>query len=415
MKFSVRSILGRCLAGGLLSLSVVSLRADSYVYLMEVPDYTWFAGCFGTATGNLMGYWDRHGLPDFYTGPTGGGVAPLDTCGKNLGIRSMWASQAGFDGRPANQPGHIDDYWRSYSIDTFNCGRFDAFSYESTAADPYVIAGRAEHAPDCVGDFIGLSQKKWTNLNNECDGNIDAYSFVYWDAAGARRVNYTPPAAAGLPARDIQSGLRAWTQYRGYDADVFTQLAEFNPHTPAGKGFTWEDLKAEIDAGYPVLIFLQPYNENSRALAGMPKANPDIHGMMAYGYEEYPDFGIRYVRYRTSWGGAGDGYSAWGAGLWERILPVRGFIGYHPKPKIRSISRAGGQVTLTWDGPASQRHDELAGTTVPVHRYQVERSSTLEPNSFVAITDPSPDHTATVPECCGETIFYRVRLLGPGE
>ena len=62
------------MAAGLISIS----NADENVYLTGVPDYDWEFGCFGTATGNLMGYWDRHGLPDFYLGPTGGGLAPLD-------------------------------------------------------------------------------------------------------------------------------------------------------------------------------------------------------------------------------------------------------------------------------------------------------------------------------------------------
>src|SRR5258708_35582462 len=105
------------------------------VMLTEVPDYAWYAGCFGTASGNMMGYWDRHGFPKFYTGPTAGGVAPLDNAGPNEGICSLWASKAGFDGRPANQPGHIDDYWE-YFVDEFS------YSYESTATDPYVKAGR---------------------------------------------------------------------------------------------------------------------------------------------------------------------------------------------------------------------------------------------------------------------------------
>src|SRR5690349_3576575 len=85
--------------------------AAENVMITDVPDYDWYAGCWGTAAGNLMGYWDRHGLPDFYTGPTGGGLAPLNTVGANEGIRSMWASKAGFDGRPNDQPGHTDDYW----------------------------------------------------------------------------------------------------------------------------------------------------------------------------------------------------------------------------------------------------------------------------------------------------------------
>ena len=66
-------------------------------YLLEVPDYEWHLGCFGTTTGNLAGYWDRHGMPNCYTGPTSDGVAPLDSQIRNgnYGIRSLWASQAG--------------------------------------------------------------------------------------------------------------------------------------------------------------------------------------------------------------------------------------------------------------------------------------------------------------------------------
>src|SRR5687768_17198106 len=157
----------------LVCAAALSLRADSDVYLLEVPDYSWYAGCFGTACGNLMGYWDRHGTADFYTGPTAGGVAPLDNWSTNVGIRSLWANRAGFDGRPADQPGHIDDYWEFYINDGI-------YSYQDTDPDAYARLGRPEHAPDCIGDFIGLSQRKWTNMNGECDGNIDAYSFVYW-------------------------------------------------------------------------------------------------------------------------------------------------------------------------------------------------------------------------------------------
>ncbi|MBE7503224.1 MAG: hypothetical protein HS113_23645 [Verrucomicrobiales bacterium] len=65
------------------------LRAANHVYLTDVPDYEWHAGCFGTATGNLMGFWDRHGFPDFYTGPTAGGEAPLTSQPPNRGIQAL--------------------------------------------------------------------------------------------------------------------------------------------------------------------------------------------------------------------------------------------------------------------------------------------------------------------------------------
>src|SRR6266481_3201915 len=172
------------------------LRADVDVYLLDVPDYDWYAGSLGTACGNLMGFWDRHGLPGFYTGATANGVAPLTSVGANAGIHSLWASRAGMGGRPANKPGHIDDYWTVYDLG--GGGR----SFEDTAPDPYVT-NRAEHAPDCIGDFIGLSQRKWTNMNDECDGNIDGLAFTYWDNSGNRRTNFIPGLEAGTPARDI--------------------------------------------------------------------------------------------------------------------------------------------------------------------------------------------------------------------
>ena len=323
-----------CLCG-----PVLPAAADSDVYLLNVPDYSWYAGCFGTACGNLMGYWDRHGMEGFYTGPTAGGVAPMNDAGANVGIRSMWTTKAGMDGRPANQPGHIDDYWLYYRSDGDR-------SYQDTSPDPYVTAGRAEHTPDCIGDFIGLSQRKWTNMNGECNGNVDAFSFVYWDTNGERRINYTPSTAAGSPPRDIQSGLREWTHYRGYDGAVFTQLTDFNPQAPAGKGFTFEDLKAEINAGYPLMVFLQDYDEYFRNLSGMNRGNPEIHGMMIYGYKEYPEQGINYVHVRTSWG-SGNREESWGPDDWVPlgggiVLKPRGVIGFRPKPRIRfPASRTG--------------------------------------------------------------------------
>ncbi len=386
---------------------------DGEVLLTGVPDYNWYAGCFGTASGILMGFWDRNGLPDFYTGPTAGGVAPLDNCGNNIGIRSLWASKAGFDGRPADQPGHIDDYWASYTISLASCGANDSYSYQSTLEDPYQLAGRAEHPPDCLADFLGISQKRWTNMNSECDGNIDAYAFVYWDTNGTKRLNYTPPGQGTNSGRDIPSGLREWTRSRGYEAEVFSQFVSFNPQCPPGQGFTFGELRAEIDAGYPVLVFLQAYNQLSRSLSGMPKANPEIHGMLIYGYQAYAGFGTN-VYCRTSWGSGDNITYNWSATPWvvAGSLSVRGVIGFRPKPKIRSISLNGPNVTISWDGPSARLHDVINLTTTPVHRYQLERSPTLNPPAFAPVGSPTSDLSITLPDCCDGQVFYRVRLLG---
>ncbi|MBI4660891.1 MAG: hypothetical protein HY735_18805 [Verrucomicrobia bacterium] len=374
--------------------------------MTDVPDYSWYAGCFGIAAGNMTGYWDRHGFPNMYTGPTGKGVAPLNSDGANEGIRSMWATKGGLDGRPADQPGHIDDYWRYYLSDGVN-------SYQSTAPDPYLASRRSEHAPDCISDFMGASQNKWKNLDGECDGNIDAYAVTYWDRTGLRRVNYVPPPQGALAVRDVPSGLRAWTQYRGYDCIVFSQLVDFNPTVPTGKGFTFADLKAEIDAGYPVMLFLQRYDEFSRPLANMPRANPNVHGMLAYGYL-IADDGREFVRYKTSWGGSGDNsIRLWNSSDWEADLPVRGVIGYHPLPRIVAVARSDKGLTIQWHGPSTVLRNLRTGEAKSVHRYVVEQSPVVNFDSVEAVSEPTAILETTIPNCCGNTTFFRVRLLSP--
>lgn len=370
------------------------LAAVTNVSLTEVPDYDWWAGCFGTASGNLMGYWDRHGFPNFYTGPTGGGLAPLSSGGANHNIRALWASQAGLDGRPISQPGHYDDYY---------------VEYESTAPDPYLTAGRPEHQPDCIGDFLGLNQRKWADLGGECAGNIDGFSFVFWDQSGERRSNFVPEDN-GVIVPDIQSGLRNWTAYRGNAADVFTQLADFNPTVPPGKGFTFEDLKAEIDRGYPVLLYLQNPAELSRAVGGLPNANPHIHGMLAYGYR-IDDSGGQWVRYQTSWASGPKMFSQWSAADWQADLPVRGVIGYHPLPQITRVSRRDNVLTVTWDGPSSVITNAVDGTSFNPHGYVLEQATVLEPEKFQPVSSVTTDRQATVENCCPGSAFYRVRLV----
>jgi hypothetical protein len=310
----------------------------------------------------------------------------------------LWATRAGFDGRPANQFGHDEDYW---------------VEYEDTGPDPYVKAGRPEHPPDCLGDFIGLNQNKWTNLNNECAGNIDGFAFVFWEASGARRTNYVPPPQGGRPVADIPSGLKAWTEYRQEAGEVSSQLADFNPTVASGRGFSFADLKAEINAGYPVLLCMQDYFEKSRAVNTMTNANPNFHGMVAYGYYEGNN-GAQYVRYRDSWAGGNNRLSPWTAEAWVVNLPVRGVITYHPLPKIKSFSLTAGQLTLAWHGPASELFDAVSKTTTPLHWYVVENSPALAPQSFRQAAPATTNHSITITNSWERSMFFRVRLVNPG-
>jgi hypothetical protein len=261
-----------------------------------------------------------------------------------------------------------------------------------------------------------LSQNKWTGLNQECDGNIDAFSFVFWDHSGEKRVDYAPASAEGRVVADIPSGLRAWTAFRGYESEVFSQLTEFNPTIPAGKGFTFEELAAEIDAGYPVLLYLQKFDQLSRSLPGMPQANPEMHGMLAHGYY-IADSGDRFVRYKTSWGSSGDNtLSKWGPGAWQAQLPVRGVIGFHPRPQLTRIAATNGVVNLEWDGPSATLSNLVDRSTIPVHWYVVERASTLDPANFAPVSEPTVERAAMLTNCCTDVnAFYRLRLLTAAE
>lgn len=397
----IRGLFVSCLAA--VAVSTASAAIEN-VHIDDVPDYEWDWGCFGTATGNLFGFWDRNGFPDFYTGPTEGGVAPLDSRRStgHYGIRALWASESGVDSRPLNRPGHVDDYY---------------VAYESVAPDPYVTAGRPEHAKDCVGDFIGLNQNKWTNLNNECRGNVDAYSFVFWDKTGARRTANPGFEPAIPPGSEIPSGLVDWSRFKGYDATSFCQLADFNPTVTGGQGFTFADMKAEIDAGYPVLLFLQPNGENSRTLDGQSGVNPDIHGMLAYGYL-VDDDGSEYVRFRTSWASGDEIFALWSAAPWTPLgilnFPLRGVIGYHPKPKVRSFSQDGTEVVVRWDGPSATIVDDVAGESRQVHRYVVERADALDATTWTPVSEILKVNEFRMPAPTSDRNFYRVRLVQAG-
>lgn len=332
-------------------------HADRQVTITGTPAYNWFYGCFGTASGNLIGYWDRNGLPNLYTGSVNGGVAPTNTLGANEQIYTMWASRAGYGGRAATNWGHVDDYYAAY---------------ESTS-NPYKVAGRVPHAHDCIGDFIGLSQYDWTNLNGECNGNINAYSFNYYDTNAARRYNFDAPTP------DIQSGLKDYLNYCGYDAEVFSQVSDFYPKTPPGRGFSFFDYMQYIDAGYPVLMHLQ-----TDVYARPGGNNPPIHGILGYGYRQ----DSKSIYCRNSWGNTPDQVVSW-SGVSAIGLPgfyTRGLFILIPKPQITSITMGSNGFTVAWQGGHSVLSNMLSTSlSETTHWYVVEGGTVGQPETMVPL------------------------------
>ena len=88
---------------------------------LTVPAFDWVFGCSSVSGAMIAGYYDRNGFPNMYTGPTNGGIMPLDnsswptwsdgyTTYPNLPLA---ASHQGVDGRTTR--GSIDDYWVAYA------------------------------------------------------------------------------------------------------------------------------------------------------------------------------------------------------------------------------------------------------------------------------------------------------------
>src|SRR6185295_17513640 len=156
------------------------------------------------------------------------------------------------------------------------------------------------------------------------------------------------------------------------------------------------------------------------ALGTMTNANPEIHAMLAYGYEDASAFGVRNVYVRTSWGSGEGVYHTWNTDprlAGDTPLQVRGVIGFHPHPRIRSIERNtnAGTVTLNWDGPSSvlslYNQDAQTYSEARPHRYQIERSPTLVPAHFAPVGTAVTQRTITLPDCCDRMAFYRVVLI----
>jgi hypothetical protein len=225
------------------------------VMLGGVPTSTWTYGCAATAAGMMFGYYDRHGYPDMYTGPANGGVAPLINLGQGSdpnnpipGSCSLIATMDGFDGRTT--PGHVDDYW----IETMAPG-----------PDPWVAGGVEHEWSECLADFLGTNQWKWSD--------IWGYQFNH-DGATALPLADQPypehdaktPELWGLPQTSACFGLRLFAESRGY---VVTVNYCHSTDTQWPTGFTFDQFRAEIDAGFPVMIDLVDDENNHHLVLGI--------------------------------------------------------------------------------------------------------------------------------------------------
>jgi hypothetical protein len=204
---------------------------------ITVPAYDWVYGCSAVSGAMIAAYYDRTGFPNMYTGPTNGGVMPLDNSSwptwsdgyTTYPSLPLAASRNGVDGRVTR--GSIDDYWVKYM------GGFQ---------DPYVTNGWVQHAwGDAIGDYMKTGQKAY--------GNDDG-STTFWNYNSSA----TPLTCADMVTYNLQDSDGTYGRKLFYEAKGYTVTDCYNQKTDntISGGFSFTQYKAEIDAGRPVMLNL---------------------------------------------------------------------------------------------------------------------------------------------------------------
>jgi hypothetical protein len=229
---------------------------------LPVPTYDWYMGCSATSGAMIAAFYDRLGYSDLYTGPTDYGRMPMDNGGwaeftdiepATYRVTPLTGTRNGWDGRTTR--GSSDDYW---------------IQYGSTAPDPFITNGWAEHAwGDAIGDYMKTSQSTYGNIDGETTfwGYTTSGDPLTCDALYA----YDPAAAA----QDGTYGRKLFYEARGYTVtECYAQNVDTYATTGA-TGFTYAQYKAEIDADRPVMINLSDPVIGGHTVVGTGYYDPD--------------------------------------------------------------------------------------------------------------------------------------------
>lgn len=204
--------------------------------LTSIPAFNWSFGCSATTAAMIAGYYDRTAYSNVYTGPTNGGVMPLDNSawpdwidesGATRHQCPLSATHDGLDGRTTR--GHVDDYW---------------VQYDDTGADPFVTNGWTEHTyGSCTGDYM--------KTNQDAYGNSDGSTAFYYYTDSATPLTMTDMETHDIHNEDGGYGFKLFIESRGY---TVTEMYNQNIDAVVSGGFSFAQYKAEIDAGNPVFI-----------------------------------------------------------------------------------------------------------------------------------------------------------------
>jgi hypothetical protein len=282
---------------------------------LSVPAFSWVFGCSSVSASMIGAYFDRNGLPNIYTGPTNGGVMPMDnsvwptwtdSAGVSYPGNPLAASRSGSDGRTTR--GSIDDYW---------------VAYNSAAQDPFITGGWTQHAwGDAFGDYMKTSQSGYSNP--------DGSTYFSWYTNG------TPLTCAGmeslgLAGRDGSYGRKLFYEARGISV---TECYNQRTDNAIAGGFSFANYKAQIDAGYPVIL-----NLAGHTIVGVGYLAPST----VYIHDTWD-----YLTHEMIWGGSYSGMALQSVSVVNPVIstPAPTVTGLNPS----SATAGGPAFTLTVSG-----------------------------------------------------------------
>lgn len=258
----------------------IAQPSRSAVILSGVPAFDWSYGCSATSGAMIAGYYDRANYSHIYTGPTNGGVMPLNNSVWGAGECPLSATHQGYDGLLT--AGHVDRFWTN-----------------STGNDPFGTGDPTGTYNGCTADYMGTNQDWW--------GNSDGSTTFFYYVDGSPLYNPSDGTSGPPYGRDGIHGLRLFFESRRYSVTLnYNQyIYGYNGNTI---GYTLAQFQASINAGKPVLIQI------------------DGHTMVGIGYEStnstiYVLNTWDYSIHTMNWGGQYSGMTHYGVGVIELAEP----------------------------------------------------------------------------------------------
>lgn len=267
------------------SVELPDSSADRGLVTISVPAYNWSFGCSATSAAMIAAYYDRIAYPDIYTGPTNGGIMPInnsswpdwvDGNGATRHQCPLSASHNGLDGRVTR--GNVDDYWDYYG---------------QAGPDPYDGNWTEHTLCDCTGDF--MKTNKWFAAQGyNVDGGTTFYNFSLGAPLSAAQME-----GYGIHIYDGGYGLKLFYESRGYTVDtMYNQyILGYNGNV---QGFTWAQYMAEIDAGRPVMVHV-----TGHTMVGV--GYDDTSGQLMYIHDTWD-----YSTHTMTWAGSYSGMTHYG-------------------------------------------------------------------------------------------------------